>query len=911
MKTIHSPLHDHALVAPDSLVHLPVSPQDGFTGTPGDDNLTGTANGDTFDLTAGGNDTASGLAGSDIFNMGAALNAGDQLDGGADNDVVVLQGDYSAGVTLGAATLTNIENLQLNAGFNYNLTMNDGNVAAGQTLVVDASQLAAANHLTFNGAAETDGNYTIIGGAGNDVITAGNGPDFIDASFGGSDTINLGTDANDPDEFGDGVYFGAAFDRNDSVNGGDPNNTGDSYVQLSGNYASNLILKATTLQNIGNLFVSTGSHQGHVFNYFITENDGNLSAGQFMAVSGSSLVAGEQLRFDGSAETDGSFNLTGGHGNDILFGGLGDDFLKGGQGDDIIDGGGGKNRATYSDDPNGVTVSLLTHLAQNTGDGNDVLRNIQDLSGGAGNDTLYGDNGANWIWGEGGSDTIQGYAGDDIIQVGTLNGTLGTDTADGGNGRDTLSFDDNGTQISGVTFSLALQGTSQVTGMDTIAAVNFENVSGTSIDDALTGNDIANTLYGSGGNDVLSGGDGNDVLYGDKVLEASTNQSGGDGPSAVVDYDDAVGGDDILIGGAGNDTMDGGLGNDTASYADATSGVTVNLNLTTAQNVGGGDGKDILLNIENLTGSAFDDTLTGTDGDNVLTGGGGNNHLVGNGGSDTFDLSGDANDVVQGGAGADTVEMLGTGNLTATDRIDGGDGHDTVQLSGDYSAGVTFVAGTMQNIEEIDLGPRFSYRLVTNSNTVAAGANLEIDGRQLGAADTLSFNGSHETDGTFTIHGGAGADTITGGTQGDTIAGGGGADKLAGAGGHDVFVYNGVSDSTSVNHDVLVGYDPTLDIISLASQVTAIDAAVTTGTLRSSTHFDADLAAAIGSGQLGAHHAVEFTASAGNLAGHVYIVVDANGVAGYQAGADYVIELSAATNLGSLGTADFIQTPVS
>ena len=909
MKSTHSLLRDH-IAAPDSLVHLPVSPQDAFTGTSGDDNLTGTGNGDTFDLTAGGNDTASGLAGSDIFNMGATLNAGDHLDGGADNDVVVLQGDYSAGVTLGATTLTSIETLQLNAGFNYNLTMDDGNVAAGQSLTVDAGQLSAANHLTFNGAAETDGTYTVIGGAGNDVITTGNGFDFIDASRGGSDTINLGGDANDPDENGDGVYFGAAFDRNDSVNGGDPVNTSDAYIQLSGNYASNLILKATTLQNIGNIFVTTGSHQSQTFNYFITENDGNLSAGQFMVVSGSGLVAGEQLRFDGSAETDGSFNMTGGHGNDILFGGMGDDFFKGGQGDDIIDGGGGKNRVTYSDDHDGVTVSLLTHLAQNTGDGNDVLRNIQDLSGGSGNDTLYGDNGANWIWGEGGSDTIQGYAGDDIIQVGTLNGTLGTDTADGGNGRDTLSFDDNGTQISGVTFSLALQGSSQVTGMDTITAVNFENVSGTSLDDVITGNAIGNVLYGSGGNDILSGGDSNDVLYGDKVLEASTNQSGGDGPSAVVDYDD-VGGNDILIGGTGNDTLDGGLGSDTASYTDATSGVTVNLTITTAQNVGGGDGKDTLISIENITGSAYDDTLTGDDGDNVLTGGGGNNHLYGNGGADTLDLSGDANDVAQGGDGNDLILMLGTGNLTANDRVDGGAGYDVVQLSGDYSAGVTFAAGTMQNVEEIDLARGFSYRLVTNSNTVAAGANLLVDGRQLGASDVFSFNGTHETDGTFTLYGGAGADSITAGLGNDIIAGGGGADKLAGAGGHDTFVYNGVSDSTSVNHDVLVGYDPTLDLISLTSQVTAVDTAVNSGTLRSSTHFDADLAAAIGAGQLGANHAVMFTASAGNLAGHTYIIVDANGVAGYQAGADYVLELNSATNLGSLSTSDFTVTPLS
>ena len=53
----------------------------------------------------------------------------------------------------------------------------------------------------------------------------------------------------------------------------------------------------------------------------------------------------------------------------------------------------------------------------------------------------------------------------------------------------------------------------------------------------------------------------------------------------------------------------------------------------------------------------------------------------------------------------------------------------------------------------------------------------------------------------------------------------------------------------------------------------------------------------------------QLIASAGNLAGHTYIIVDANGVAGYQAGADFVIELTAATNLGSLSTADFTLSP--
>jgi Ca2+-binding RTX toxin-like protein len=68
-------------------------------------------------------------------------------------------------------------------------------------------------------------------------------------------------------------------------------------------------------------------------------------------------------------------------------------------------------------------------------------------------------------------------------------------------------------------------------------------------------------------------------------------------------------GNDVLEGGAGNDTLNGGNGLDTASYTSATAAVTVNLATTTAQNTVGA-GTDTLVSIENVKGSAFNDTLT-------------------------------------------------------------------------------------------------------------------------------------------------------------------------------------------------------------------------------------------------------------------------------------------------------------
>jgi hypothetical protein len=64
----------------------------------------------------------------------------------------------------------------------------------------------------------------------------------------------------------------------------------------------------------------------------------------------------------------------------------------------------------------------------------------------------------------------------------------------------------------------------------------------------------------------------------------------------------------------------GAAGSDTASYFDATAGLTVSLANAAAQNTIGA-GVDTLLNFENLTGSNFNDTLTGNTAANIPTAG--------------------------------------------------------------------------------------------------------------------------------------------------------------------------------------------------------------------------------------------------------------------------------------------------
>ncbi|MGL4960309.1 MAG: calcium-binding protein [Inquilinus sp.] len=149
-----------------------------------------------------------------------------------------------------------------------------------------------------------------------------------------------------------------------------------------------------------------------------------------------------------------------------------------------------------------------------------------------------------------------------------------------------------------------------------LAAVMFAGA------DTMTGSQQHDTLLGLGGDDVLSGLGGNDSLL------------GGDG-------------NDVLRGGAGADTLDGGAGTDTASYYTSSIGIAVDL--STGKGSGGEAQGDILIGIENVSGSQTDDSIIGTTGANVLQGWNGNDILLGGRGADTL----------TGGAGADRFQYFG------------------------------------------------------------------------------------------------------------------------------------------------------------------------------------------------------------------------------------------------------------
>lgn len=199
--------------------------------------------------------------------------------------------------------------------------------------------------------------------------------------------------------------------------------------------------------------------------------------------------------------------------------------------------------------------------------------------------------------------------------------------------------------------------------------------------DGATGND---KLYGGKGNDQIKGGDGNDQLYGEAGDDTLNGEAGDDTLVGGLGVDTMNGGDgnDTIVAGPGADTIDGGAdtmvvdfdvgyaGGDWLSYADATSGVTVDL----AFNIfAGGALGDSVTGIEHVLGSSFADVLyADTVNGGILDGGAGSDFISTVGGGDFWLIRGGLGyDVLQCGAGSqDWAQVQYDKGL---DRIEGFD----------------------------------------------------------------------------------------------------------------------------------------------------------------------------------------------------------------------------------------------
>jgi Ca2+-binding RTX toxin-like protein len=213
--------------------------------------------------------------------------------------------------------------------------------------------------------------------------------------------------------------------------------------------------------------------------------------------------------------------------------------------------------------------------------------------------------------------------------------------------------------------------------------VTPEVVTGDGSSNTFVAGDHAEAFDGLGGSDTVSYEDATEAVVAN--LQSPNGNKGfaaGDKYVSVEnltgsDFNDTLTGnaeDNVLEGGEGADKLTGGSGSDTASYANASAGVTANL-LKSTLNTGEAEG-DKYSAIENLLGSANDDMLVGDTKVNALTGGDGADTLVGNGGIDTLTGGADADvfmfNAIKDGGGATKVSLTATGDLI-TDFVSGAD----------------------------------------------------------------------------------------------------------------------------------------------------------------------------------------------------------------------------------------------
>ena len=366
------------------------------------------------------------------------------------------------------------------------------------------------------------------------------------------------------------------------------------------------------------------------------------------------------------------------------------------------------------------------------------------------------------------------------------------------------------------------------------------------------------TIYDNGGNDTLDlrtdikdqrvylrpegisdvyGLTGNLIIARDTVIENFIAGSGDDlvAGNAVANYlsgrdgDDRLwgsGGDDILEGGAGADRLDGDAGLDWVSYRGSDAAVTVNLGLGTV--MGGHAEGDVLIEIENVIGSDYEDVLVGNDGANRLEGGAGADQLDGGAGIDWVSYqwsdAGVVVDLTEGtaeGGHAQGDVITNIENVTGSDygdvlwgdeganRLEGGEGDDELyggagadMLNGGpgddhayYTSSSVGVLVRLHNANAVKYGDAegdtltdIEHLVGSNHNDVLAGDGEDnlLDG---GDGDDVLYGGP--AGGDDEMYGGNGDDRIFGGKGNDILTGGEGNDYLKGGPGEDTFIVDG------------------------------------------------------------------------------------------------------------------------
>ena len=579
-----------------------------------------------------GDDQLWGGSGDDLLEGGAGA---DQLDGGAGADWLSYAGSDGA------------VSVRLYDGYTGRGHA-EGDVISGfENLRGSAYADALAGDGSANRLEGGAGDDSVRGGSGDDLLEGGAGGDSLDGGAGMDTASYRLSDAGVRVNLAEGTTEGGHAGGDTFT--GIENVTGSDYRDiLTGDVGANRLDGAEgddELHGGGGADRLVGSSGNDLLYGSEGDDDlqGNAGNDRLFGESGADVLHGDEGDDDLHGGTDrdqlfgekGADSLYGDEGDDELQGGDGNDRLHGHAGADRLDGGEGIDWVSYSGSSAGVRINLAASTAGGGEAEGDALSAIENLVGSGYGDVLRGDGFANELHGLDGADELYGNGGDDVLQ-----GGAGADRLDGGDGSDTLSYQDSD---AGITVSL-VEGTTEGGHAQGDVIRSIENVVGSDYEDVIRGDNGANHLIGGAG-------------------------------------------DDILHGGAGADLLDGGKGTDLIEYQASDAGVVVNLKEGTAE--GGHAEGDIIIDVEFITGSQYEDVLIGDNNDNTLYGYEGEDDLQGEGGDDRMYGSAGA-DKLDGGEGSDGVSYW-LSDTGVTVNLEDGTGQ------GGYAEGDVIV-----NIERIE-----------------------------------------------------------------------------------------------------------------------------------------------------------------------------------------------------------------
>jgi Ca2+-binding RTX toxin-like protein len=664
----------------------------GFTGTAHADTVTGSAGNDQLSGGAG-NDSLSGGDGDDRFELGGALADDDTAAGGSGSDAFV----FNLMLANGQDTITDFsvsDELHITMGFTpfvitglSTATSAPANLGAGQAVVV-----AAADHsmlfvgtlnpeqpllaVRLNGSFQTQA-FTFQNQSWGSRIRYEPTGEVPGQSITGDDGNNNLNGGEGPDTISggggnDGLSGGLG---DDSLSGG----AGDDYFNAGG------------LPNGGGNDTMDGGANGTFGD--TVDYAGSTSGVQVDLQSGAAQ--------DGTGGTDTLLNVehvTGTGSNDTLLGSDVTNWFRPGGGNDSVDGRGGRDVVMYEGESAGVVINLKTGTVTGPSVGSDTLVSIEAAHGTHHADSITLADGGSYVFARAGADTLMGGSGDDNFYPGS-----GADSVDGGAGFDIVNYRDDGndsgtpaTSTQGVSVNLKT-GTATDNWGTTDTLKSIELVWGSIYNDNLVGGDTANGAFQTDGFEGFRGEEGNDTI------------DGGTGFDRVY-YDNSPFAVSVTLGGSSTGTARDGWRSDNSNPAS--------------------DGTDTLINIEEVRGSAYNDTLTGSDEA---------------GRYESFEGRA-GNDIIDGKGGTDRANYQTSPNAVNVNLASGTARDGWRSNNSDPASDGT---DTLISIEEVR-GSNFNDTIV-------------------GSADGNVIQGQSGDD---LISGGDGGDTMTGGAGNDTLDGG-------------------------------------------------------------------------------------------------------------------------------------------